>query len=234
MDLFYLKSLTSATTECILEGEEAQHISKVLRKKVGDLLLLTNGKGLEWQGQIAAIFSKKVQLKCTYQKEHPPLPYSLHIAIAPTKSNDRIEWFLEKATEIGLTKITPLLCDHSERKIIKHERWNKILGSAMKQSQRFYLPDLQPLTAFKDFLEQEKNNELLVAHCKPGNKTALNSIARKKEYTVLIGPEGDFSEKEIEQITARTKAIEIDLGPARYRTETAGIVACLTIALKEM
>ncbi len=233
MDLFYAHTLTPDDQNYTLESAEAQHIVKVLRKKPGDLLQLTNGQGLSWTGVITAVFQKKIDLAYQTHSIKSPLPYTLHIAIAPTKSNDRIEWFLEKATEIGISKITPLLCDHSERKVIKPERWTKILTSALKQSQRYHLPVVEPLINFQDFVQQHQKQPLLIAHCHPGEKTPLKSISKQNTYTLLIGPEGDFSDREIDYIHQYGQAQAIDLGPARYRTETAGIVACLTLALKE-
>ena len=144
------------------------------------------------------------------------------VAIAPTKSIDRFEWFLEKAVELGVSEICPILCSNSERRIIKHERSEKILLAAIKQSQRSWMPKLHPLTRFEDFIENTQDT-LLITHCREGKKTPLSNKLNRDSW-LLIGPEGDFTEVEID-LTLKKPAIEIDLGESRLRTETAGIFA---------
>ncbi|MFT5892575.1 MAG: 16S rRNA (uracil1498-N3)-methyltransferase, partial [Dokdonia sp.] len=160
-----------------------------------------------------------------------PVPYKLHIAIAPTKLNDRFEWFLEKSTEIGITEITPIICDHSERKQIKEERFKKIVQSAMKQSLQAHLPVLHPMTTLKDFIASQPQAHLsCIAHCEEGEKSPLTKeLTAAKDILILIGPEGDFSSQEITQAVSKGYK-EITLGNSRLRTETAGIVACHSIA----
>lgn len=145
--------------------------------------------------------------------------------------NERYEWFLEKATEIGIHEITPIICDHSERKILKTERFEKILQSAMKQSNQYYLPKLNAPVSFKDFMNKKQEDNLYIAHCEETNKKELKDcITVKENYILLIGPEGDFSTKEIE--TALQNGYQpVSLGNTRLRTETAGIVACHTFVL---
>ncbi|WP_455170423.1 RsmE family RNA methyltransferase, partial [Aegicerativicinus sediminis] len=161
--------------------------------------------------------------------EQQPLPYYLHILIAPTKNIDRFEWFLEKSTEIGVSEITPIICDNSERKIIKIDRCERIIESAMKQSLKSYKPKLNDLTDFQSALELFKSNQVLIAHCEPQERVLLKDVVEpSKNYTILIGPEGDFSSKEIEN--ALSKGCKpISLGDSRLRTETAGVVACHSV-----
>ena len=159
-------------------------------------------------------------------------PYHLHIAIAPTKNMDRLEWFVEKATEIGISEITPLLCRYSERKVVKLERINKIIVSAMKQSKKSLLPQLNEMISFNDFIKKcEGHDNCFIAHCYNQNKQSLSQLYLKgNDATIVIGPEGDFSEEEVES-ALKNGFSPITLGESRLRTETAGIVACHTIQL---
>jgi 16S rRNA (uracil1498-N3)-methyltransferase len=155
----------------------------------------------------------------------------LHLAVAPTKNTDRFEWFLEKATEIGVDEITPILCEHSERKVIKDDRLEKVVISAMKQSLKAYLPKLNPLTPLKDLLNAEFEGKKFIAHCYDLDKRELkNELTESSSHLVLIGPEGDFSEEEI-QLAITQQFIPVSLGESRLRTETAGVVACHTVNL---
>jgi len=152
------------------------------------------------------------------------------LAVAPTKMNDRYEWFLEKATEIGIDSITPIICDHSERKVIKTERFDKILQSAMKQSLSYYLPTLHPLISFKEFIKQDFSDQLFIAHCEDTERKSLKqALQPKQDVIILIGPEGDFSTKEIELAIAKSFS-PVTLGNTRLRTETAAIVATYSVA----
>jgi 16S rRNA (uracil1498-N3)-methyltransferase len=153
------------------------------------------------------------------------------MVVAPTKSNDRFEWFLEKATEIGVHEITPIYCERSERKALKMGRLEKVIQSAMKQSQRTYLPVLHPPVTFKEFLEKEHPGILFIAHCEEGEKMELKRrVAPDKDITILIGPEGDFTRKEISQAYEKG-FLSISLGESRLRTETAALYACTTVAV---
>ena len=212
MHVFYTPDIQK-TNE--LPEEEAQHCTRVLRLSIGDEITLTDGKGSFYKAEITAATNKRclVAIKETiFQK--PLWPCHLHIAMAPTKNMDRNEWFAEKATEIGFDELTFLNCRFSERKVIKNERIEKILISAIKQSLKARLPKLNEMTDFNKFINQELKDVL-----KAG-----------EDALVLIGPEGDFSEGEVE------KAIErgftpISLGKSRLRTETAALVACHTLNL---
>ena len=230
MDLFFLPELNETNTEVIFPKEESKHIARVLRKNAGDLLQVTNGKGLEMTVELQQIGQSKVIGKSIQTTNHPPLPYQLHLAVAPTKNISRFEWFLEKATEIGIHQITPLLCAHSERKVIKEERLEKIIIAALKQSKQFHKPVLNPLTSLKDFVTAQPNG--YIAHCHPGEKESFfGAIAPKGNITVLIGPEGDFSVEEV-NIAKENNYKAISLGEQRLRTETAAIVSTHTVALK--
>ena len=232
MQLFYTPDLSSQDTSFQFDKEESKHIIKVLRKKEGDILQITNGLGFLFTSEITVASERGCRIAILNVSETPQPDYHIHLAVAPTKMNDRYEWFLEKATEIGIHEITPLICDHSERKIIKTERFDKIIQSAMKQSNQLYLPKLHAATTFKDFVNTHKNEALYIAHCEEQNKTDLyKAIQPKQRYTLLIGPEGDFSLAEIE-LALQEGYQPVALGNTRLRTETAAIVACHTFVLK--
>lgn len=236
MQLFYQPDISETSKDVVFTREESKHISRVLRKKEGDLLNITNGNGDLFEVELAFNDPKKCQAIILNSKKLEPLPYHLHMAVAPTKINDRFEWFLEKATEIGIHKITPIICDHSERKAIKPERYEKIIESAMKQSLKAYKPILAPQVSFSEFMKQSKgiNATKCIAHCQESVKVSLNSMVQPEEDIVmLIGPEGDFSYKEIELAVANSFN-EISLGGSRLRTETAAIVACTHVSLCNM
>lgn len=230
MQLFYNTDINKDTQDFFFTKEESKHIAKVLRKKEGDTLSITNGQGWLFTAQITIADIKKCAAKIidkTYFENHK---YNLHLAVAPTKMNDRYEWFLEKATEIGINSITPIICDHSERKVIKPERFEKIIQSAMKQSLQYHLPKLNTAISFKQFMQQEFTGQLFIAHCEELDKKSLkNEMEANTEITILIGPEGDFSVKEIEMALAHN-FIPVTLGSTRLRTETAAIAACHSVA----
>jgi 16S rRNA (uracil1498-N3)-methyltransferase len=158
-------------------------------------------------------------------KKTKPWNYDLHVAIAPTKNNDRMEWFLEKATEIGIDEITPIICQNSERRIVKIERFEKIIQSAMKQSLKYTLPKLNEPIKFNEFINQNFEGKVCIAHCVKDEKKLLKEIIKPSDkITILIGPEGDFSLQEIKKAMDK-KFNPISLGESRLRTETAGLVA---------
>ncbi|MCL5127958.1 16S rRNA (uracil(1498)-N(3))-methyltransferase [Algibacter sp. L4_22] len=230
MQLFYNPNINENTTQFSFEKEESRHIVKVLRKQVGDTLHITNGKGWLFSAKISIPNINKCTAEITSKTLQPKQKYNLHLAVAPTKMNDRYEWFLEKATEIGIDSITPIICDHSERKIIKAERFERIIQSAAKQSLSCYLPKLNEAVSFKNFLKQDFLGDLFIAHCEETDKKSLkNELKPKQDITILIGPEGDFSIKEIE-LALQNDFIPVTLGETRLRTETAAIVACHSVA----
>ena len=200
--------------------------------KEGDSFNITNGKGSFFGAQIIEANPKACVATILSEEIQKPLPYRLHLAVAPTKLNDRYEWFLEKATEIGVSEITPILCDHSERTVIKAERYEKILQSAMKQSLKAYLPVLNTAVSFREFMRLENSFSDLkcIAHCENTDKKSLKSVLLpQKSITILIGPEGDFSSDEI-TLAKENGYFPVSLGESRLRTETAAIVACHSVA----
>ena len=219
MHLFYQPELQNGILQ--LSEEETKHAVRVLRLNAGNQIDITDGKGI----QAKAIITEISKRSCTFEileqtkEEQQLLP---KVAIAPTKSIDRYEWFLEKAVELGVSEICPILCSNSERRILKHERSEKILLAAMKQSQRSWMPHLHQLTSFEDFVESS-HKPLLIAHCREGEKTPLSNKLNRDSW-ILIGPEGDFTQAEID-LTLKKQAVEIDFGKSRLRTETAGIFA---------
>ncbi len=231
MQLFYTPDITINTNTFTFDKTESRHIIKALRKKIRDQLFITNGKGELFTSEIIIDNDKNCTVQIVnVESKNKPWNYYLHIAMAPTKNIDRFEWFLEKATEIGIDEITPLLCEHSERKIIKKDRLTRILESAMKQSLKFQLPKLNNLTSFSDFIEHNNDKNVFIAHCENTEKKTLKEILKPhQKVTILIGPEGDFSTSEIE--AAIKKSLNpISLGESRLRTETAGIVATQAVS----
>ncbi|MCF6222192.1 MAG: 16S rRNA (uracil(1498)-N(3))-methyltransferase [Flavobacteriaceae bacterium] len=232
MQLFYNPNLNSKTKEFTFDKEESKHVVRVLRKKEGDKIQLTNGKGVLFNGYILAANDKKCAVAIvSFDKQKKAWNYYLHIAIAPAKMNDRFAWFIEKATEIGIDEITPIICDNSERKILKLERMEKVMVSAMKQSLKCQLPKLNKSISFSDFIQKDISGTKFIAHCENTDKKFLNKKnISSTNITIIIGPEGDFSPKEISK-ALQHQFIPLSLGESRLRTETAGIVACNTIGV---
>lgn len=229
MHVFYTPDIQKSNE---LPEEEAQHCTRVLRLNAGDEITLTDGKGYFYKAEITAATNKRclVAIKETLFQE-PTASCHLHIAMAPTKNMDRNEWFAEKATEIGMDELTFLNCRFSERKVIKTERIEKILISAIKQSLKARLPKLNEMTDFDQFISQEFKGQKFIAHCYEGEKPLLKNILKPGEDAlVLIGPEGDFSEEEVKKAT-ELGFTPISLGKSRLRTETAALVACHTLNL---
>lgn len=232
MQLFYHPEAAFINQKITFNKDESRHIVKVLRKNVGDLLELTNGRGEFFQSQIETVNQNRCDVILTTLKQQKPLSYKLHLAVAPTKINDRFEWFLEKATEIGISEITPIYCNNSERKKIKPERFEKIIQSAMKQSLNAFLPRLNPPVTFSEFIKNMSKSsfEKFIAHCETGEKKSLkSSLQSGKDVLILIGPEGDFDSSEIET-ALKNKFLPVSLGESRLRTETAAVVACHSVA----
>ncbi|MGK4568022.1 16S rRNA (uracil(1498)-N(3))-methyltransferase [Flavobacterium sp. 3HN19-14] len=230
MQLFYNPDIDSTTESFFFDKEESRHIIKVLRKKETDILFVTNGFGFLFKTEITLASDNKCTVKILSSEKAENPKVHLHLAVAPTKMNERYEWFLEKATEIGIQEITPIICDHSERKVIKTERFDKILLSAMKQSNQYFLPKLNDPIAYKDFISQPFSGQRFIAHCEETDKKSLKDLLKPSEnITILIGPEGDFSEKEI-QSAIKNNFLPVSLGATRLRTETAAIVACHSVA----
>lgn len=218
----------------MLSEEESKHCVNVLRMKVNDELILVDGEGGFYKANITNPHPKRCEVEIIEREnEYQKRNFHLHIACAPTKNNERFEWFLEKATEIGIDAITPLQCEHSERINIKAERLEKVIISAMKQSIKAYKPCLHPSVNFKNFLEQFKDftGQKFIAHCYDSPKKALSMGYEKgKNALILIGPEGDFSKAEVDLAEA-SGFISVTLSTSRLRTETAALAACHTFNL---
>lgn len=228
MHIFYTPDIHS--DKYLLNEEESKHCTRVLRLKEKDQVNLVDGKGGFYLAEIIDDHPKRTALSVikqtlTYQKRN----HYLHIAVAPTKNIDRFEWFLEKATEIGIDEITPIICERSERKDVKTERSEKVLIAAMKQSLKAYLPKINPQQSFSNLLSSVNEDHKFIAHCLPNEKKEIRDHLRnQKSYLVLIGPEGDFSEQEINK-ALQNGFLPITLGNSRLRTETAALEACFEI-----
>lgn len=231
MSLFYVPNLISAH---VLPEEESQHAVKVLRLQTGDAMTVVDGVGGYYEARITHPHPKHCEFEIVKSiAGFGKRDYKLHIAIAPTKNIERLEWFIEKATEIGIDEITPIICRFSERKIIKEDRLEKIIVSAAKQSVKAYFPKLNPLCTFDELLKSHKASQKFIAHCYEEDKKLLqNEIQKSSDILILIGPEGDFSKEEVQKAIA-SGFVPVSLGDSRLRTETAGVVACCTVAFSE-
>ncbi|WP_432712345.1 16S rRNA (uracil(1498)-N(3))-methyltransferase [Pedobacter sp.] len=229
MHVFYTPDLE--TEDYTLNEEESRHCNKVLRLVAGNHVFLVDGKGGFYEAEITSSGKKHVTLHVIKaQQEYHKRNHHIHIAVAPTKNIDRLEWFLEKATEIGIDEITPLICERSERKIIKEDRLFKVITSAVKQSLQAYHPVLNPATSLTDFLKLPHEGTNLIAHCEDGQprKSIKEMIVPQQRYLILIGPEGDFSPNEIALALAKG-FLPVTLGENRLRTETAALAACFEL-----
>jgi len=207
MQLFYNPRLDNSASQFTFSEEESKHIVKVLRTSD----------------------SKKCKAEIIETDKNHQKMYWFHMVVAPTKMNDRFEWFLEKATEIGINEITPIFCDNSERKVIKIERMKKVIQSAMKQSLQTFLPKLNEPMPYKEYMSKKHEGLLFIAHCEDEEKLDLKRrVAADKDVTILIGPEGDFSKSEI-NLAYEKGFLPVSLSENRLRTETAAIVACTTV-----
>jgi 16S rRNA (uracil1498-N3)-methyltransferase len=231
MQLFYNPAISETEKSFIFDKEESKHIIKVLRKKESDILFVTNGLGFIFKTEITLASDSKCTVNIISFEKQEPNKFHLHLVVAPTKMNDRYEWFLEKVTEIGIQEITPIICEHSERKVIKTDRFQKIIESAKKQSLHYYIPKLNEPIAYKEFLKKEFTGQKFIAHCEEtGKKSLKKELKINEDVLLLIGPEGDFSVKEI-QMALDNKYIAVSLGKTRLRTETAAVVACHSVVL---
>lgn len=235
MHLFYTADIEPHHQQFILSEEESKHAVRVLRLVQGDKVQLIDGIGGWYDATIMDPHPKRTVLQIdAVTTNYKQASYSLHVAVAPTKNIDRIEWFLEKATEVGIQEISPIISAHSERKEVKVDRLNKVVISAMKQSLKAYMPKVNPAITFAQFLKQQAAVEGLtkmIAHCEDGSKSYLADLCQPKgKYLILIGPEGDFSSEEIQQALAAGFQ-PISLGDNRLRTETAALMSCLEASL---
>jgi len=232
LNLFYTPDVTPQLHAFILSEEESKHAVRVLRMADGHQVHLVDGRGGLYTAIITDAHPKRtvieiIDVHLNYEKR----PYHLHMAVAPTKNIDRMEWFLEKATEIGIDEVTPIICEHSERREIKIERLNKVMISAIKQSLKAYLPKINLPVKFDDFIRNQHSGYRFIAHCTDGEKRFIGDLLPPaKPALILIGPEGDFSATEIDAALS-TGYEPISLGTSRLRTETAALQVCIEITL---
>ncbi len=230
MNLFYDPNLNSDSSEVFIDKSEIKHIEKVLRKKKGDFLNFTNGKGLEALVEVCSN-RKDFNFKVKDIIHHTIKKQNTHIAMSPLKKSNLFELVVSKATELGIREITPIICENSLKKSINFERCDKIIISSLKQSLQYHLPQLNKTTSFKDFILMHKSG--LIAHCNEGKKTTIpKAIKRAKKRVIIIGPEGDFSLEEI-NFARENNYNEVTLGSNRLRAETAAIVACSLMLASE-
>ena len=227
--LFYAPDITSNP---VLPEDESLHCTRVLRSKISDVITITDGKGFFYEACIENIHPKHCRVNVTKCWQHKQSRnYQIHIAVAPTKNLDRMEWFIEKATEIGIDTITFLHCLHSERNEVRLQRLYKTAINAMKQSQKAVLPTINEIVDFKEFILKIGNGVKMIAHCQSDEKKLVKSIYTPgSDALILIGPEGDFSRDEINAALSSGFS-PITLGESRLRTETAALIACHTIHL---
>lgn len=231
MNLFYDADIEKDDCDFLLNETESHHALRVMRMKTGEKLWVVNGKGFLFETIILESQAKKCRLQIQKVDFENPSKKEVHIAVAPTKNMDRNEWFAEKATEIGITEISWILCDNSERKVLKTDRIGKVVLAAMKQSNRLYLPKVNEMISLKEFIQTHSNG--VVAHCYEDEpKKELKDFFQSQNFPILIGPEGDFSRKEVSMLK-ESGYNGISLGNNRLRTETAALVACMQCVFYE-
>ena len=223
MRQFYIPTINKSDSTIILSVEESKHACRVLRMNNGDKLEILDGKGLKCIGEITNNNPKATEVNILEKTEISSSKNHLHIAISPTKNNDRLEWFLEKATEIGVDEISLILTENAERKTVKLDRLEKIIISAFKQSKRSFKPLLNPIQSFAEFVENNPGG--LIAHCYEKENNSISNSLKQRNCAIIIGPEGDFSKREVDLALAK-EYTPITLGNNRLRTETAGVYAC--------
>jgi len=231
LPFFFEENLNDQST-FILSEPTSRHITHVLRMHEGERLKITNGLGYELTCEIISQNKKITEVKVITTNIYKPPAKKITIAISLIKNNNRFEWFLEKAAEIGVSEIIPMLCDRTEKQHFRHDRMRNILISAMLQSQQVWLPLLHPATAFKQIAELKKDAKRFIAHCDEGTKASLKDLANSSTDStiILIGPEGDFTKNEID-LARQNSFISTSLGDTRLRTETAGIIAAVILNL---
>ena len=236
LPFFYTEFISSADSIVVLNEENSKHIVQVLRMAEGRQINITDGLGTICTAEIVEAHKKKCTIKIIDILKQIDPAKKVCIAISPVKNSSRFEWFLEKATEIGVTEIVPLICERTEKQYLKYDRLRGILISAMLQSQQSWLPVLHEPIKFEKFVEENKSNHKFIAHCEEQNKTSLKEITEQlsneiiTQSLILIGPEGDFSKEEI-AIALQNNFVPISLGQTRLRTETAAMVAATLLCV---
>lgn len=228
--MYYLSNINSLK----LGKEESIHCLRVLRKQTGDTIEITEGKGIIYKAKLTEIAGKQASFKIFETKQFEEEQPHLHLFIAPTKNINRMEWLLEKCTEVGIKSITPIICKQSERKVVRTDRLKKIILAAMKQSQRAWLPILQEPISFKNIVESIKTSSTIktyMASYKTSQKNFEEVLETNADANVFIGPEGDFSEEE-KKMANNYNFVPVNLGKYRLRTETAGLMATHIFNLK--
>jgi 16S rRNA (uracil1498-N3)-methyltransferase len=224
--MFYAKDITPDTGHYTMDEPTSKYCIQVLRHTRGDEVLLTDGRGGKYKTVIADDNRKKCVVQIRQYELIPPVAAPVRIAISFTKNTSRIEWFLEKATEIGIQAVIPLVSQRTEKEKFRADRFENILVAAMLQSQQYYLPVLEAPAAFDTLVQQPPATQHFIAHCLPEQKTHLwQAMQPGKDSLLLIGPEGDFTPEEI-QLALQKGFQPVSLGNTRLRTETAGVVGC--------
>ena len=229
--LFYLPNASAEGSRMQFGPDESKHMARVLRLNTGDTLVVTDGKGLLFESRILKVTAEGTEVLLQRLIERQQVnPAGLHLAIAPTKNADRTEWLAEKAVEAGISRITLLRTARTESRGLKQERLEKIMLAAMKQSQRLWLPELSGPADYNSFINSGQEGAKYIAHLAEGERILLNKVVKAGEgCTVLIGPEGDFTQPELDS-AFKAGYLPVSLGPVRLRTETAGLAACFMAA----
>jgi 16S rRNA (uracil1498-N3)-methyltransferase len=227
LPIFYQKELPGESSFSLNE-ETSKHIIQVLRMKQSEQLQLTDGKGKIVTAEIVDENKKATEVNVLSISHIPPLTSNISIAISLIKNNSRFEWFLEKATEIGISEIVPLICERTEKQNFRHDRMKNILVSGMLQSRQAWLPILHEPTKFSEIVKNSSQQNKYIAHCSEEKKIQLKNEAIKQSSIICIGPEGDFTKQEIE-LAKQNNFNPVSLGDTRLRTETAGIVGCVLL-----
>lgn len=231
LPFFYEPGIAATPGHFTLSEESSRHCIQVLRMKAGEQLQLTDGKGLLYTATIISEDKKKTVVMLALPEQVPNPEKKISIAISLLKNASRFEWFLEKATEIGVGVIQPLICSRTEHTRFRHDRMNGILIAAMLQSQQAWLPVLMEPVLFKVAIQQAGYQQQLIAHCEAGTKQLIKALPPSNETQILIGPEGDFTPEEI-QLALVQQYIPVSLGETRLRAETAGMVAATLLTNK--
>ncbi|MEX0966629.1 MAG: 16S rRNA (uracil(1498)-N(3))-methyltransferase [Bacteroidia bacterium] len=229
MNLFFDPNVATNVNQFLLNADETHHALKVLRLRSGDEIYITNGKGSIFKGLLMAVAGKEAQIGNLRLEQQQERHYNIHLALSPVKNLSRVEWLLEKATEIGVSEISFVNCQRTQRSRLRPDRLHKIVVEAMKQSMNAFLPAINEIMPLENYLEREHPEQCFIAHCETGTEQHLARQYKKgKDVTLLIGPEGDFTPDEVALACAKGFA-EVSLGDTRLRTETAAFMAVAAV-----